>query len=108
MSEEKKDSNLGIEALKNRVKKLESDVKNVTTQINDLEKKKIEALALLNALQGAKQQCNMFLQEINNEGSGEKSLTENTGDLGSLGGPPPTAEELEIQKAKELEASINK
>ena len=98
MSEEKKDSNLGIEALKNRVKKLESDVKNVTTQINDLEKKKIEALALLNALQGAKQQCNMFLQEINNEGSGS---SESVGDMGSLGGPPPTKEELEIQKQKE-------
>ena len=98
MSEEKKDSNLGIEALKNRVKKLESDVKNVTTQINDLEKKKIEALALLNALQGAKQQCNMFLQEINNEGSGS---SESVGDMGSLGGPPPTKEELEIQKQKD-------
>ena len=98
MSEEKKDSNLGIEALKNRVKKLESDVKNVTTQINDLEKKKIEAIAMLNALQGAKQQCQMFLQEINNDESGS---TSSTGDLGSLGGPPPTEEELAIQKAKD-------
>ena len=98
MSEEKKNSNLGIEALKNRVKKLESDVKNVTTQINDLEKKKIEAIAMLNALQGAKQQCQMFLQEINNDDSGS---TSSTGDLGSLGGPPPTEEELAIQKAKD-------
>ena len=98
MSEEKKDSNLGIEALNNRVKKLESDVKNVTTQINDLEKKKIEAIAMLNALQGAKQQCQMFLQEINNDDSGS---TSSTGDLGSLGGPPPTEEELAIQKAKD-------
>ena len=94
--------------IKTRLEKLEGDVKKVTDQIQDMDKKKTEAIALLNALQGAKQQCQMFLQEINNEGSGEKSLTENTGDLGSLGGPPPTAEELEIQKAKELEASINK
>ncbi len=91
-----------------RFEKLEKDVTNVTEQIKDLDKKRIEAVALLNAIQGAKQQCQMFLQEINNEGSGEQSLTENTGDMGSLGGPPPTAEELEIQKAKELEASINK
>ena len=98
MSEDNKDSNLGVNALKNRIEKLESDVKNVTTQINDLEKKKIEALALLNALQGAKQQCNMFLQEINNEGSGS---SESVGDMGSLGAPPPTKEELEIQKQKE-------
>ena len=102
MSEEKKDSNLGIEALKNRVKKLESDVKNVTTQINDLEKKKIEAIAMLNALQGAKQQCQMFLQEINNEDSTE--APSGTIDNGTLGGPAPTAEEIEIQKAKEKAA----
>ena len=94
--------------IKARFEKLEKDVTNVTEQIKDLDKKRIEAVALLNAIQGAKQQCQMFLQEINNENSGEQSLTENTGDMGSLGGPPPTAEELEIQKAKELEASINK
>ena len=108
LEETKSDSGLGVSALKTRVEKLESDVKNVTTQINDLEKKKIEAVALLNALNGAKQQCQMFLQEINNENSGEQSLTENTGDMGSLGGPPPTAEELEIQKAKEKAATTDK
>ena len=91
-----------------RLEKLEGDVKKVTDQIQDMDKKKTEAIALLNALQGAKQQCQMFLQEINNEDSGGQSLTESTGDMGSLGGPPPTKEELEIQKAKELEAAINK
>jgi len=91
-----------------RFEKLEKDVTNVTEQIKDLDKKRIEAVALLNAIQGAKQQCQMFLQEINNEGSGEQSLTENTGDMGSLGGPPPTAEELEIQKAKEKAATTDK
>ena len=91
-----------------RFEKLEKDVTNVTEQIKDLDKKRIEAVALLNAIQGAKQQCQMFLQEINNEGSGEQSLTENTGDMGSLGGPPPTAEELEIQKAKEQAATTDK
>ena len=55
--------------IKSRLEKLEGDVKKVTDQIQDLEKKKIEAVALLNALQGAKQQCQMFLQEINNEDS---------------------------------------
>ena len=94
--------------IKSRLEKLEGDVKKVTDQIQDLEKKKIEAVAFLNPLQGAKQQCQMFLQEINNEDSGGQSLTESTGDMGSLGGPPPTKEELEIQKAKELEAAINK
>ena len=92
--------------IKTRLEKLEGDVKKVTDQIQDLEKKKIEAVALLNALQGAKQQCQMFLQEINNEDSTE--APSGSIDNGTLGGPAPTAEEIEIQKAKELEAAINK
>ena len=92
--------------IKARLEKLEADVKKVSDQIQDLDKKKIEAIALLNALQGAKQQCQMFLQEINNEDSTETSS--GAIDNGTLGGPAPTAEEIEIQKAKELEAAINK
>ena len=88
--------------IKSRLEKLEGDVKKVTDQIQDLEKKKIEAVALLNALQGAKQQCQMFLQEINNEDSTE--APSGTIDNGTLGGPAPTAEEIEIQKAKEKAA----
>ena len=91
--------------IKSRLEKLEADVKKVTDQIQDLDKKKIEAIALLNALQGAKQQCQMFLQEINNEDSTETSS--GAIDNGTLGGPAPTAEEIEIQKAKE-KAAINK
>ena len=52
--------------IKARLEKLEADVKKVSDQIQDLDKKKIEAIALLNALQGAKQQCESFLKEINN------------------------------------------
>ena len=88
--------------IKARLEKLEADVKKVTDQIQDLDKKKIEAIALLNALQGAKQQCQMFLQEINNENSTETSS--GAIDNGTLGGPAPTAEEIEIQKAKEKAA----
>ena len=88
--------------IKSRLEKLEGDVKKVTDQIQDLEKKKIEAVALLNALQGAKQQCQMFLQEINNEDSTE--APSGSIDNGTLGGPAPTAEEIEIQKSKEKAA----
>ena len=88
--------------IKSSLEKLEGDVKKVTDQIQDLEKKKIEAVALLNALQGAKQQCQMFLQEINNEDSTE--APSGSIDNGTLGGPAPTAEEIEIQKAKEKAA----
>ena len=91
--------------IKERLEKLEGDVKNITQQINDLEKKKIEAVAMLNALQGAKQQCQMFLQEINNEGSkGPTKTGSDAIDNGTLGGPAPTAEEIAIQKAKEAAA----
>ena len=94
--------------IKARLEKLEADVKKVSDQIQDLDKKKIEAIALLNALQGAKQQCQMFLQEINNEGSkGPTKTGSDAIDNGTLGGPAPTAEEIEIQKAKE-KAAINK
>ena len=88
--------------IKSRLEKLEGDVKKVTDQIQDLEKKKIEAVALLNALQGAKQQCQMFLQESNNEDS--TAAPSGSIDNGTLGGPAPTAEEIEIQKAKEKAA----
>ena len=91
--------------IKERLEKLEGDVKNITQQINDLEKKKIEAVAMLNALQGAKQQCQMFLQEINNEGSTAPIKTGSDAiDNGILGGPAPTDEEIAIQKAKEAAA----
>ena len=92
--------------IKERLEKLEGDVKNITQQINDLEKKKIEAVAMLNALQGAKQQCQMFLQEINNEGSTPIKTGSDAIDNGTLGGPAPTDEEVAIQKAKE--AATNK
>ena len=85
-----------------RLEKFEGDVKKVTDQIQDMDKKKTEAIALLNALQGAKQQCQMFLQEINNEDSTE--APSGAIDNGTLGGPAPTAEEVEIQKAKEKAA----
>ena len=69
-----------------RFEKVEKDVTNVTEQIKDLDKKRIEAVALLNAIQGAKQQCQMFLQEFNNEA--------NAGDLGEL----PPVDPFEAEK----------
>ena len=35
--------------------------------MQSLEKQKIEAVAMMNALQGAKQQCQSFLNELNND-----------------------------------------
>ena len=49
-----------------RIKVLDSDIAKVQTQLQSLEKQTKDAIAMMNALQGAKQQCESFLQEINN------------------------------------------
>ena len=89
-------------SINERIKVLDGDIAKVAEQIQSLEKQKSDAIAMMNALQGAKQQCQMFLQEINNEDSTE--APSGTIDNGTLGGPAPTAEEIEIQKAKEKAA----
>ena len=45
---------------------LDSDIQKARQKMSDLEQQKIESMALLNALMGAKQQCDNFLQEIDN------------------------------------------
>ena len=53
------------ERLEERKGTLQSDIEVGRNRIADWEKKKIEGSALLNALSGALQQCNEFLNEIN-------------------------------------------
>ena len=50
-----------------RIKILDSDIAKVQTTMQSLEKQTKDAIAMMNALQGAKQQCESFLQEINND-----------------------------------------
>ena len=49
-----------------RIKILDGDIAKVQTTMQSLEKQTKDAIAMMNALQGAKQQCESFLQEINN------------------------------------------
>ena len=49
-----------------RIKILDGDIAKVTKEMQSLEKQRSDAIAMMNALQGAKQQCESFLQEINN------------------------------------------
>ena len=49
-----------------RINILDSDIAKVQTQLQSLEKQTKDAIAMMNALQGAKQQCESFLQELNN------------------------------------------
>ena len=50
-----------------RIKVLDSDIAKVAEQMQSLEKQKSDAIAMMNALQGAKQQCQSFLKELNND-----------------------------------------
>ena len=62
-----------------RIKILDSDIAKVNQQMQSLEKQTKDTIAMMNALQGAKQQCESFLQEINN---GEPDTNSDSGDVG--------------------------
>ena len=54
-------------SIKERLEVLNSDIVKVSEQMRTLDKQTKDAIAMMNALQGAKQQCESFLQEINND-----------------------------------------
>ena len=53
--------------LEERIKALGSDIQIVQSQIQELEKKRLDTVAQLNALHGAKQQCESFLKELHDD-----------------------------------------
>ena len=66
------------ETIKDRMKVLDEDIQRINEQLVDLERKKTEALAMLNALGGARQQCANFLEQINDGGqtSGQSDVSQ--------------------------------
>ena len=66
---------LNEDKLKERLEVLENDIKKVSEQMVSLDKQKSDAIAMLNALNGAKQQCQSFLNDLNNDDqpSGQES-----------------------------------
>ena len=58
---------LNEDTIKKRIAALESDIKVITNTIQELDAKKQEAIANLNALHGAKQQCDSFLKELHDD-----------------------------------------
>jgi archaellum component FlaC len=58
---------LTIEKIKSRIENLDTDIKRLQDLVSDFETKKIETVAQLNAYQGAKKQCEMFLKDLENE-----------------------------------------
>ena len=53
-------------SIKERLEILNSDIAKVQTTMQSLEKQTKDAIAMMNALQGARQQCQSFLNELNN------------------------------------------
>jgi len=53
--------------IEERIIVLNTDIDKVNMKLRDLEQQRIENVGLLNALTGAKQQCDSFLNEFNNE-----------------------------------------
>ena len=59
---------LNENTINERIAILNADISKVTKDIQALEQKKTESTNLLNALMGAKQQCELFLKEFNDVG----------------------------------------
>ncbi len=55
------------ENIEDRKKVIANDIAAVTQRLTENDKKKLEDTALLNALNGALQQCDLFLEGLNDE-----------------------------------------
>ena len=62
-----------------RIQVLDADISKVQKDLQTLEQKKAETTALLNALLGAKQQCEAFLQEFSNDEPDDNSDSSDVG-----------------------------
>ena len=69
---------IDTKTIEERMEILDEDIQKVNAQLVDLEKKKTEAISMLNALGGAKQQCSNFLSQINDGGqaSGQSDVSQ--------------------------------
>tara|TARA_B100000287_G_scaffold342733_1_gene329492 strand:+ start:36 stop:272 length:237 start_codon:yes stop_codon:yes gene_type:complete len=67
MTKKEENNNLNADSINERIKVLDSDIVKVSEQMQSLDRQKSDAIAMLNALQGAKQQCQSFLNELNND-----------------------------------------
>ncbi len=67
-----------FEAVEGRKKQIVADIQTVHSRIRELDAKKLEDVALLNALQGALQQCELFSRELHDETAEAQSDVENS------------------------------
>ena len=53
--------------LEEKIKVLDEDIERVNDHLRKLEQDKVNALATMNALQGAKSQCQTLIKELHND-----------------------------------------
>ena len=58
---------IDLQNLEDKIKVLDEDIQKVNELLVKLEKDKVNALATMNALQGAKSQCVTFVKELHND-----------------------------------------
>jgi len=58
---------LNKDTIENRLTVLDEDIVKVQQNMKNLEQQRIEMVGMLNALNGARQQCQNFLQEFNDD-----------------------------------------
>ena len=69
---------IDIDNLKEKIKVIDGDIQKVNDRLVELEREKVNTLATMNALQGAKSQCVTLIKELHNDedrsnGSGDDS-----------------------------------
>lgn len=69
---------IDTKTIEERMTVLDEDIQKVNAQLVDLEKNRVDALAMLNALSGARQQCIYFLEQFSDGGqaSGQSDVSQ--------------------------------
>ena len=60
-------SDIDLQNLEDKIKVLDEDIQKVNDRLIQLERDKVNALATMNALQGAKSQCVTLIKELHND-----------------------------------------
>ena len=60
-------ADIDLQNLEDKIKVLDEDLQKVRDLLGRLEKDKVNALATMNALQGAKSQCVTLIKELHND-----------------------------------------
>ena len=60
-------ADIDLQNLEDKIKVLDEDMQKVNDRLIELEREKVNTIATLNALQGAKSQCVTFIKELHND-----------------------------------------